>query len=79
MSAVITPLRRTFCQSWLADVRAAARDAGYWVDDRAVALSQGPGAYVVAQEGQGIIWEGRAHCTLCARSEAIAARAGGVR
>lgn len=85
MSATITPIRSglTFCHGWLSEVRAAARGADFWVDDHAtvtrLSADHEPAFFRVTDHTGRIVWDGRAHCTLCARSEAIAARAGGAR
>lgn len=66
----------SICAQFLSAQRTVARKNGDWTDRSCAVLDQGFGCYAVESYEGVIVWDGKAHCRWCARSEAISHMAG---
>lgn len=64
------------CQAFLSASRAVAKKNGGWTDRACAVLRQGGDYHAVESYEGEIVWEGKAHCSYCARAEAINHMAG---
>jgi hypothetical protein len=63
--------RTLTCPQLLSELRRAALKRKAWTDRACAVLERGSGKFAVESYEGRIVWEGEAHCTFCARIQAI--------